>query len=123
MNFEQTPEFARDVKQLQKSWRSIPTDIANVKLVIERLYIPIDGIDLQELRNQFFAPRRAAIITKTDKYEVVKIRLDCASLGNDKKTRLIFIAIREANTVRLVQLYAKNSNEREDARRLKRYLP
>ncbi len=47
----------------------------------------------------------------------------CASLGNNKKTRIVFIAIIKEYRVSFVELYAKNSNEREDSRRIKRYLP
>lgn len=122
LNFDEVPEFQRDVKQLKKLWRSIPSDIEKVKSVIERLYVPLEGIDIKDFRDQFFGTRRATILTSTDKYEVVKMRLDCASLGNDKKTRLVFIAACNATGVELIQLYAKNSNEREDAKRLKKYL-
>jgi hypothetical protein len=125
LSFEEAAEFKKDLKQLTKRWRSIPNDLQKVKQVIERFYIPVEGGDAesaQKFKEQFFATPRAAILTKTENYEIVKMRLDCASLGNDKKTRIIFIAIIQENRVVLVQLYAKNSNQREDSRRIKRYL-
>lgn len=121
LNFDEVPEFQRDVKQLKKKWRSIPIDIDKVKLVIERLYVPIKDVDLQEFREQFFSTKRATILIQAEGYEVIKMRFDCSSLGNDKKTRLIFIAICTENRVNLVELFAKNSNEREDTRRIKKY--
>lgn len=122
LNFDEAPEFQKDVKILKKSWRSIPSDIENAKLVIARLYVPIKGVDMDEFRNGIFSSTRATILHSSDTGEVVKMRLDCKSLGDDKKTRLIFIAIWTENTIKLIELYAKNSNEREDMRRIKKYL-
>lgn len=124
LNFDEVPEFAKDLKALKKKWRSLPNDIDDAKLQIEALYGTIlQGEALKEFREGFFGTKRAAILQVGDGYEVVKMRLDCASLGTDKKTRLVFVAVVTENTVRLVELFAKNTNEREDARRLKRYLP
>lgn len=122
LSFDEVPEFQKDVKNLKKSWRSIPSDIEKAKLVIARLYVPIKGVDMEEFRNGFFSSTRATILHASDTHEVVKMRIDCKSLGNDKKTRLIFIAIRTQDTIKLIELFAKNSNEREDARRIKKYL-
>lgn len=122
LNFDETPEFLKDVKKLKKSWRSIPNDIKNAKLAITPLYVPIADVDTKDFRDNFFGTKRAAILESTEEYEVVKMRLDCASLGSDKKTRLVFVMIRTADTIRLVELYAKNTNEREDTRRWKKYL-
>ena len=124
MNFDEVPEFAKDLKALKKKWRSLPSDVDDAKLQIEALYGTIlQGEALKEFREGFFGTKRATILQTGDGYEVVKMRLDCASLGTDKKTRLVFVAVITENTVRLVELFAKSTNEREDARRLRRYLP
>ncbi len=124
LNFDEVPEFAKDLKALKKKWRSLPSDIDDAKLQIEALYGTIlQDEALKEFREGFFGTKRATILQAGDGYEVVKMRLDCASLGTDKKTRLVFVAIITENTVKLVELFAKNANEREDARRLRRYLP
>lgn len=123
LNFDVAPEFEKDVKNLKKKWRSIPNDIENVKRAIVPLYVSIDGVDMKEFRDAFFGTNRATILLSNDNCEVVKMRLDCAALGNDKKTRLVFVAIIAENTVKFIELYAKNGNEREDVRRLRRYLP
>lgn len=124
LNFDEVPEFAKDLKALKKKWRSLPSDVDDAKLQIEALYGTIlQGEALKEFREGFFGTKRATILQAGHGYEVVKMRLDCATLGSDKKTRLIFVVIVANNTVRLVELFAKNANEREDARRLRRYLP
>lgn len=124
LNFDEVPEFAKDLKALKKKWRSLPSDIDDAKLQIEALYGTILQAEaLKEFREGFFGTKRATILQAGGGYEVVKMRLDCATLGSDKKTRLIFVVIVADNTVRLVELFAKNANEREDAKRLRRYLP
>jgi len=123
LNFDETPEFQKDIKALAKKWRSIPGDLERAKLAITPLYVPVKEVDIAELRNAFFSTNRATIIKAGDGYEVVKMRFDCASLGNDKKTRLVFIAIVDDRTVRFIELYAKSGKEREDTKRLNRYLP
>jgi len=117
LNFEHTPEFQKDLKTLKKRWRSLPDDVASVEAALAVVY---SGDS--EIYRQFFALDKATVITQAHGYEVVKMRLDCKSLGNDKKTRLIFIAIRTGSTIKLVELYAKNSNEREDMQRIKKYI-
>ncbi len=122
LNFEQSPEFAKDIKVLTKRWRSIPNDLENTKRAITPLYVPIAGVDIKELRDSFFATKRAAIVVSGEDFEVVKMRFDCAVLGNDKKTRLVFVAFVKSNTVTFVEMYAKNDKEREDPKRYKKYL-
>ena len=118
LNFEHTPEFEKDLKALKKRWRSLPSDVVSAEAALGVIY---SGNN--EIYRQFFALNNATVITQTVDYEVVKMRIDCKSLGNDKKTRLIFIAIRTEDTIKLIELYAKNSNEREDMHRIKKYLP
>lgn len=117
LSFEYTPEFTKDLKTLKKRWRSLPSDVVLAESALRVVYA-----DNDEIYRQFFASKRATVITKAADFEVVKMRIDCKSLGNDKKTRVIFIAIRTENKIKLIQLYAKNSNEREDTSRIKRYL-
>ena len=123
LNFDETPEFQKDKKALAKRWRSIPGDLERAKLAITPLYVPVKGVDIAELRNAFFSTNRATILKSGDGYEVVKMRFDCASLGNDKITRLVFVAVKTADTIHLVELFAKNEKPREDAKRIRRYLP
>ena len=122
LNFDEAPEFQKDVKILKKSWRSIPDDIEKAKLVIARLYMPIKGVDMDEFRNGFFASSRATVLHTRDGREVVKMRLDCKSLGNDKKNRLVFVAIQDGSVVTLVELYAKNDKDNHDESRIRKYL-
>lgn len=123
MNFNQVPEFEKELKQFQKKWRSLFGDLESAKRRITDLYIPQDDKDdLVEYRNAFFNGKRATILQQSlDGTEVVKMRLDCASLGGSDKIRLVFITIRNADEVKFIELFSKSDKQREDVGRIKKY--
>lgn len=123
MNFSETPEFKKDVKRLSKKWRSIPMDIEAVKPYILPLYThQTDEVTANEYRRAFFAGKIAAILHTQEGVEVVKMRLDVADLGRSDKVRIIFIAVKTNDTIRFVELYAKNEKSREDSSRYRSYI-
>jgi mRNA-degrading endonuclease YafQ of YafQ-DinJ toxin-antitoxin module len=120
MNFETSEEFEKDLKASQKKWRSLPNDIELVKQVIEPLYTDRKDVNRAELRKAFFNNKRATILLQTDEQEVVKMRLDCVSLGTKNILRLVYI--RTGETVTFVELYSKSDKSREDDSRYNLYL-
>ena len=122
MNFEQTPEFQKDLKRLTKKWRSLPRDIESVERDILPLYVEQKGVDMIRLREAFFGGYKAEVLLTTADSEVVKMRLDCESLGTNSKTRLIFVAVKTEGAIRFVELYAKNEKTREDPARYRKYM-
>lgn len=118
LSFEQTPEFSKDLKALAKRWRSLPQDIITAQAALHVIY----GSGNEEIHRQFIAALKATVITKNNGTEVVKMRLDCKSLGNNKITRLVFVAVKTADTIHLVELFAKNDKPREDPSRYQKYL-
>lgn len=123
MNFSETPEFQKDVKRLAKRWRSIPGDIDASKVHIVPLYEELDkGVSVALYRQAFFSGKRAKILTSSESCEVVKMRLDCESLGTNSKTRLVFVAVKTEGAIRFVELYAKNEKTREDPARYRKYM-
>ena len=122
MNFEQVPEFQKDLKRLSKKWHSLPEDIKAAERDILPLYIEQEGVSITKLREAFFGGYKAAILKITDTSEVVKMRLDVADLGRSDKARVIFVAVKSENTITFIELYAKNEKPREDASRIKKYL-
>jgi hypothetical protein len=123
VNFDQTDEFAKDVKQLSKKWRTLASDIEYVKPRLAKLYIGQDPQALSDLRSSFFNGKRATILHMLQNgNEIVKMRLDVAMLGNSDKARLIFVAIKQSNTITFIELYAKNEKERENMARIRRYM-
>lgn len=123
MNFESAPEFKKDVKKLGKRWRSIPADVKAVEQYILPLYAErSQDVPVKEYRNMFFARGTSAILQLGDGFEVIKMRLDCASLGSNQKVRLVFVALVHEKTVTFIELFSKNDKEREDRRRIQRAL-
>lgn len=117
MNFEQIPEFEKDLKRLKKKWRSLPSDIADAKLTIGNVY----GSD-DLFAQKFFNGKRATKLIVTEKHEVVKMRLDVESIGRNDKVRVVFIMVKKDNKIRFIELYAKNEKDREDQERIKKYM-
>lgn len=121
MNFEYASEFQKELKKLQKKWRSLPGDIADAELGIAALYA--EDPDATENRAAFFNGKRAIILQAlNDGREVIKMRLDVESLGTNAKVRIVFIAIKDNGIIRFIELYAKNDKPREDTARIQRYL-
>ena len=123
MNLNEAPEFTRDAKRLAKKWRSIPNDIQAAKVYIKPLYKNTSSdVDINTYRSEFFSGKRAAILHTDVDTEVVKMRLDVADLGRNDRVRIIFTAIKANDTITFIELYAKNEKNREDDRRIKKYL-
>lgn len=122
MNFDFADEFTKDIKRLKKKWRSLPDDIEYIKPRIESLYKERSDIDLNKYRADFFATKTATILYSYSNMEVIKMRLDVESLGSNSKVRIVFVAIRNDNTIKFIELYAKNEKAREDQSRIKRYI-
>ena len=124
MNFDETPEFKKDVKRLEKRWRSIPDDIEAVKPYLLPLYeYRADDVEVSIYREGSFRGKRATILKNTPAGEAIKMRLDVAGLGRNDTVRIVFVAIKTESTIQFIELYAKNDKKREDTARIRKYLP
>jgi hypothetical protein len=119
MNFDQTPEFEKELKKLSKKYLSLNEDLSAFLKVVEALYTG-SSTEKNLFQQAFFDGKRATRLTysSTTGLEVVKARLDCAYLNSDK-LRVIYIF--QNSSVLLVEVYAKNVKAREDINRIKRY--
>ena len=123
MNFSESPEFIKEVKHFSKKWRSVPNDVKAVKQYILPLYKQLDnGVDLVQYRKSFFNGKTATIIYSEIDIEVIKMRLDIECLGGSDKVRIVFVAIKKNDEIKFIEMYAKNDKEREDQKRIKKYL-
>ncbi len=122
MNFEQTPEFKKDLKALAKRVPTIASDVKRVRSKVEALYIESPEYNLVEYRKQFFSSKKAAILPgSTDLIEIIKMRLDTDTPQYRQKLRIVFVAIRQNDRILLVELYSKNNKNREDISRIRKY--
>lgn len=126
MNYSSSSEFDRELKSLAKKWRSLYDDFKPVKKTLPLLYVQQDHETDEEFRvrrDQFFNNKRATILQTTEEgKELVKMRLDCASLGGKDILRLVFVYVRDGDTLTFIELFSKNDKKREDAHRIKKYL-
>lgn len=120
MNFEQSPEFQKDLKRLSKKWRSLSGDLADVELLIADVYTDNDQHEL--FQQKFFNNKRATKLVVQNDVEVIKMRLDVAVLGSADKARIVFVAVKTNQRIVFVELFAKNEKSREDRNRYRQYL-
>ncbi len=119
MNFDQTPEFAKELNKFSKKWRNLPEDIAKLQKVVTTLYKGADGLPAKQIRQAFFATNKAAPLTiLSAKCQVVKIRLDSQDLNSDK---LRVVYSQSEDSVLLIELFSKNKKIRENHERIKKY--
>ena len=119
MNFDQTPEFSKELKKFGRKWRSLPTDLEVLKKALTTLYIGASSVPPEHIRETFFATKKGAVLQIiSETCEVVKVRMDCTDLNKDM-LRVIFI--RSDKSILLVEVYAKNKKAREDSLRIQKY--
>jgi hypothetical protein len=119
MNFDQTPEFAKELKKLSKKWRRLPKDLTILQLAITTLYKGANGLPSSHIREAFFSTKKAAVLTTLSPVsEVVKIRLDSQDLNSDM---LRIVYLQQNENVLFIELFVKNEKSREDQPRIKKY--
>lgn len=119
MNFDQTPEFAKELKKLSKKWRKLPEDVLVLQAAITTLYKGANGLQASHIHEAFFSTKKGAVLTVLSKSsEVVKVRLDSQDLDNSK-LRVTFI--QRGDDILLVELFAKNKKPRESQERITKY--
>lgn len=112
MNFEELEEYAKDLKKLQKKYRTLEEDITIVKKVLtvepnERppFSFRIDGLGISTC--------------------VIKVKkIACRALkgkGVNSGFRLIYAHYEEEQKIVLVELYYKGDKENEDKARIMKY--
>ncbi|MCK4781422.1 hypothetical protein KAS79_00655 [Candidatus Parcubacteria bacterium] len=112
MNFRNTQEFQKDFKKLSKKFKTLDSDLAEFKKVLNEAPLGIG--------------KHFNIVTKTDSISIVKARLFCRSLRK-KDLRIIYTYIENHQTVELIgiefiEMYFKGNKENEDRKRIKDYL-
>jgi len=107
MNFDELPEFQKELKRLARKYKSLPDD-------------------LQEFRNVVSAvppgnSKHFKIITKTETLYIVKARLFCRYLKG-LSMRVIYAYFAQNLRIEFIELYDKGDKENEDHGRIQEYL-
>ncbi len=119
MNFDQVPEFQKELKKLSKKWRRLSEDLATLQNAITTLYKGGNGLDAASIRQAFFATKKGAVLTKLGAdHEVVKVRMDSQDL-NSNNLRVVYV--RNGDRVLFIEMFAKNDKPRENQERIQKY--
>src|SRR3989344_4474215 len=106
-NFEQLPEFARELKKLSKKYRSIEKDLSDFERVIS--VMPTGS------------GKNFTIIHSKQDVKIVKARLACKTL-RDRSMRIIYAYHDKKVTFVHIEIYFKGNKENEDRKRIEEYL-
>lgn len=125
MNFNDVPEFKKDVKALSKRVRTLRSDIERVLPKLESLYVRPEELNDEQwadYKKNFFDNKRANRLKGCpDGFDVIKLRLDTDTVQYKDKLRLVCVVIVSAEDVKFVEVYSKNDKKREDLARIRRY--
>jgi hypothetical protein len=109
MEFDQLPEFNKDLKQLLKKYRTLNGDLQEVKIILKNkpderppFSFRIDGLGLETC--------------------VIKVnKIACKALkgsGVNSGLRLIYAYFKDEQKITFVELFHKNDKENEDRERI-----
>lgn len=109
MEFDQLPEYDKDLKKLLKKYRTLNDDLKVAKQVLE-----------------IFPDERAPFSFRIDNLGIstciIKIKkIACKSLkgrGHNSGLRLVYAYFRDEQKVVFIELYHKNVKENEDRQRI-----
>lgn len=107
MKFEETPEFRRDLKRLNKKYRSLSADLQTFRGIIAA--------------NPRGNPGHFRVITSTDRLHIIKARMQCRYLIGPV-LRVIYAYAEAQECIEFIELYFKGDKENEDRERIQRYL-
>ena len=107
MNFDELPEFQKELKRLAKKYISLPDDLREFRNVVSA--VPLGN------------SKHFNVITKTEVLHIVKARLFCRYLKGSSM-RVIYAYFEQTLHIEFIELYYKGDKENEDQSRIKEYL-
>jgi hypothetical protein len=107
MNYDETPEFAKEFKKLAKKYRTLPEDLKTFKKNVV-------VIDLGKNKN-------FAILHRDNQFFIVKARLFCRYLKRNT-LRMVYVWDKREETIEFIEIYFKGDKENEDRDRIRKYL-
>ena len=107
MNFDELPEFQKELKRLARKYKSLPDDLREFRNVVAA--VPLGN------------SKHFNVITKTEVLHIVKARLFCRYLKGSS-IRVIYSYFEQNSHIEFIELYCKDDKENEDHGRIKEYL-
>ncbi len=107
MNYNESPSFAKEFKQLSKKYKSLPEDLEVFKNILNA--IPTGN------------SKHFNTITKHEVCVIVKARFFCRYLKGSS-LRIIYAFHFQTNEINFIEIYFKGNKINEDRDRIKTYL-
>ncbi|MEA3273679.1 MAG: hypothetical protein U9Q72_03760 [Patescibacteria group bacterium] len=107
MSFNSTAEFQKDFKKLSKKFKTLNSDLAELKKVLDEVPLGIG--------------RHFYIITQTEVFYVLKARLFCRYLRGSS-LRVVYVYFEQEQRIEFIELYFKGNKGNENRERIKEYL-
>lgn len=107
MNFDELPEFTKELKRLVKKYKSLPKDLEEFKRVIA--VVPLGN------------SKHFNVITKNEACAILKARFFCRYLKGSS-LRIIYAFHRQNCIINFIEIYFKGNKENEDRERIKNYI-
>lgn len=111
MNFDERPEFQKELKQLGKKYKSLPEDLREFCKVVSA----------EPLGNSKHFHTIRNIGAQTGPLFIVKARLFCRYLKG-ASLRIVYCYFEQEQRIEFIELYYKGDKENENRRRIDNYL-
>ena len=107
MNFDELPEFQKELKRLGKKYKSLSDDLQEFCNVVSAA--PLGN------------SKHFNVITQTELFCIVKARLFCRYLKG-ASLRIVYSYFAQEKKFEFIEIYFKGKKENEDRERIKEYL-
>ena len=111
MNFDEIPEFKKELKQLGKKYKSLPKDLQEFCKVVS-------VAPLGNSKHFHTIPKGNA---QTEPLSIVKARLFCRYLKGSS-LRIVYCYFEQEQRIEFIELYHKGSKKNYNRGRIKNYL-
>ena len=111
MNFDEIPDFQKELKQLGKKYKSLPEDLQEFCKVVSTEPLG-NSKHFHTLRN---------VDAQTESPLIVKARLFCKYLKGSS-LRIVYCYFKRERRIEFIELYYKGDKESEDKGRIDDYL-
>ena len=111
MNFDEIPEFQKELKQLGKKYKSLPEDLQEFCKVVST----------EPLGNSKHFHTITKGAAQTGPLSIVKARLFCRYLKGSS-LRIVYCYFKRERRIEFIELYYKGDKESEDKGRIDDYL-
>ncbi len=108
MEYAELPEFSRELKCLNRKYRSLTDDLEKLKQTLAKLNIRNGGSHWH-------------CLYKNENIAIYKIRLACKYL-RATTSRVIYAHHKEPAKIVFIEIYFKGDKENEDTKQIKEYL-